>query len=35
MQALREQGVAEVNDIVIDTTVFDDERVHPNWDPAS
>ncbi|MEN6338274.1 MAG: D-alanyl-D-alanine carboxypeptidase/D-alanyl-D-alanine-endopeptidase, partial [Phycisphaerales bacterium] len=32
-QALRDQGVSEINDIVIDTTVFDDERVHPNWDP--
>jgi len=32
--ALRERGVSEINDIVIDTTVFDDERVHPNWDPA-
>ena len=31
VQALREQGVAEVNDIVIDTTVFDDQRVHPSW----
>lgn len=32
-QALSERGVAEVNDIVIDTTVFDDERVHPSWKP--
>ena len=31
VQALHEQGVAEVNDILIDTTVFDDERVHPSW----
>ncbi len=31
IQAMREQGVAEINDIVIDTTVFDDERVHPSW----
>jgi serine-type D-Ala-D-Ala carboxypeptidase/endopeptidase (penicillin-binding protein 4) len=31
VQALREQNVAEVNDILIDTTVFDDERVHPSW----
>ncbi len=29
--ALRERGVSEINDIVIDTTVFDDERVHPSW----
>jgi len=33
-QALRDQGVSEINDIVIDTTVFDDERVHPSWNPA-
>jgi len=31
VQALREQGAAEVNDIVVDTTVFDDQRVHPSW----
>jgi D-alanyl-D-alanine carboxypeptidase/D-alanyl-D-alanine-endopeptidase (penicillin-binding protein 4) len=31
VQALKEQGVAEVNDIIIDTTVFDDQRVHPSW----
>lgn len=30
-QALHERGVSEINDIVIDTTVFDDERVHPSW----
>lgn len=34
VQALRDRGVSEINDIVIDTTVFDDERVHSNWDPA-
>jgi len=33
VQALREQGVTEVNDIVVDTTVFDDQRVHPSWPP--
>jgi len=33
-QALRERGVREVNDIVIDTTVFDNQRVHPSW-PAN
>jgi len=33
VQALQERGVSEINDIVIDTTVFDDERVHPSWDP--
>ncbi len=31
VQALRDRGVSEINDIVIDTTVFDDERVHPSW----
>jgi D-alanyl-D-alanine carboxypeptidase/D-alanyl-D-alanine-endopeptidase (penicillin-binding protein 4) len=31
VQALRAHEVAEINDIVIDTTVFDDERVHPSW----
>jgi len=31
VQALREQTVTEVNDIIIDTTVFDDQRVHPSW----
>lgn len=34
VQALREQSVTEINDIVIDTTIFDDERVHPSWDTA-
>ena len=31
VQALCEQGITEVNDIVVDTTVFDDQRVHPSW----
>jgi len=31
VQVLREQEITEVNDIVIDTTVFDDQRVHPSW----
>jgi D-alanyl-D-alanine carboxypeptidase/D-alanyl-D-alanine-endopeptidase (penicillin-binding protein 4) len=31
VQALQERGVAEVNDIIVDTTVFDDQRVHPSW----
>jgi len=33
-QALRERGIQEVNDIVIDTTIFDNQRVHPSW-PAN
>ncbi|HNY79207.1 MAG: D-alanyl-D-alanine carboxypeptidase/D-alanyl-D-alanine-endopeptidase [Sedimentisphaerales bacterium] len=28
---LEQLGVESVADIVIDTTVFDDQRVHPNW----
>ena len=31
VQALQERNVQEINDIVVDTTVFDNERVHPNW----
>jgi len=31
--ALKERGVASVTDIVVDTTIFDNERVHPNWSP--
>jgi serine-type D-Ala-D-Ala carboxypeptidase/endopeptidase (penicillin-binding protein 4) len=31
IQALQEQGVTEVNDIIVDTTIFDDQRVHPSW----
>jgi len=30
-QALQDKGIQEVNDIIVDTTVFDDERVHPSW----
>ena len=30
-QALQARGVREVNDIVIDTSVFDNQRVHPRW----
>jgi D-alanyl-D-alanine carboxypeptidase/D-alanyl-D-alanine-endopeptidase (penicillin-binding protein 4) len=29
--ALKEKGITEVQDIVVDTSVFDDQRVHPNW----
>ncbi len=28
---LKSRGVSVVNDIVVDSTFFDDERVHPNW----
>jgi len=30
-QALQDKGIQEINDIIVDTTVFDDERVHPSW----
>jgi len=29
--ALKEAGIAAINGIVIDSTFFDDNRVHPNW----
>ncbi len=29
--ALKQNGVTAVNDIVVDSTVFDDQRVHPHW----
>jgi len=31
VQALREQGIREINDIIVDTTVFDGQKVHPSW----
>ncbi len=30
-QTLQARSIAEINDIVIDTTVFDRQRVHPSW----
>ncbi len=29
--ALTSKGVTVINDIIVDTTVFDDQRVHPSW----
>jgi D-alanyl-D-alanine carboxypeptidase/D-alanyl-D-alanine-endopeptidase (penicillin-binding protein 4) len=29
--ALKQNGVTAVNDIIVDSTIFDDQRVHPNW----
>ncbi|MHC4625016.1 MAG: D-alanyl-D-alanine carboxypeptidase/D-alanyl-D-alanine endopeptidase [Planctomycetota bacterium] len=29
--ALKEAGVKAIEDIIVDTSIFDDERVHPNW----
>jgi len=28
---LKENGVQTVNDIVVDSSIFDDQRAHPNW----
>ncbi len=30
-QALKSNDVSSVNDIIVDTTVFDDQRTHPSW----
>jgi D-alanyl-D-alanine carboxypeptidase/D-alanyl-D-alanine-endopeptidase (penicillin-binding protein 4) len=30
-QLLRAADVAAITDIIVDSTVFDDQRVHPNW----
>jgi D-alanyl-D-alanine carboxypeptidase/D-alanyl-D-alanine-endopeptidase (penicillin-binding protein 4) len=29
--ALKQESVTSINDIIIDSTFFDDNRVHPNW----
>lgn len=29
--ALKEEGVTAIKDIIVDSSIFDDERVHPNW----
>ncbi|HUS73671.1 MAG TPA: D-alanyl-D-alanine carboxypeptidase/D-alanyl-D-alanine-endopeptidase [Sedimentisphaerales bacterium] len=29
--ALKRNGITTINDIIVDTGVFDDQRVHPNW----
>ena len=31
VEALEGRGVESVTDVVVDTTVFDDQRVHPHW----
>lgn len=28
---LKENGITAINNIIVDTTIFDDQRVHPNW----
>lgn len=30
-EALQHRGIQEINDVIVDSTVFDDERVHPSW----
>ncbi|MGB7296445.1 MAG: D-alanyl-D-alanine carboxypeptidase/D-alanyl-D-alanine-endopeptidase, partial [Candidatus Aminicenantales bacterium] len=30
---LKEAGITSVSDIVLDTSIFDSERVHPSWPP--
>ncbi len=30
-EALERKGITSVNDIVVDSSVFDDQRVHPSW----
>jgi D-alanyl-D-alanine carboxypeptidase/D-alanyl-D-alanine-endopeptidase (penicillin-binding protein 4) len=30
-RSLKEKGVRSIKDIIVDSSIFDDERVHPNW----
>ncbi len=30
-EKLKQLGIKEINDIIVDTAVFDDQRVHPSW----
>jgi len=30
-QALKQNGVRKIKDIVVDSSIFDDERIHPSW----
>ncbi len=30
-EKIQQSGIKEINDIIVDTTVFDDQRVHPSW----
>ncbi len=32
-EALKEKHISEINDIIVDTSIFDDQLVHPNWPP--
>lgn len=31
IRSLKDKNIKEIKDIIIDTTIFDDTRVHPNW----
>jgi len=31
ISALKKEGITSIKDIIIDSTIFDDQRVHPNW----
>jgi serine-type D-Ala-D-Ala carboxypeptidase/endopeptidase (penicillin-binding protein 4) len=30
---LKQQNITEIGSIIVDTTIFDNQRVHPNWPP--
>jgi len=32
-KTLKEKHISEINDIIVDTSIFDDQLVHPNWPP--
>lgn len=34
IKALEAKGISSIEDIIVDTTVFDDMRAHPNWPEA-
>jgi D-alanyl-D-alanine carboxypeptidase/D-alanyl-D-alanine-endopeptidase (penicillin-binding protein 4) len=31
INALKQKKISAINDIIIDTSIFDDQRTHPNW----
>jgi len=31
INAIRQKKISAINDIIIDTSIFDDQRTHPNW----
>jgi len=34
VEALKKRGVTHIRDIIIDTGIFDNQRIHPNWPPS-